>query len=71
MLASQLLNDSVAIAGYLVLTGIPNSVRPARVLRIEGAVYVAVGWRDRDLLLLVLAQLEQIYLGERVLYRSY
>jgi len=71
MLASQFLNDSVAIAGYLVLTGIPDSVRPARILRIEGTVYVAVGWWERDLLLLVLAKLEQIYLGENVLYRSY
>ena len=71
MLASQFLNDSVAIAGYLVLTGIPDSVRPARILRIERTVYVAVGWWERDLLLLVLAKLEQIYLGENVLYRSY
>ena len=71
MLISQFFDNPIAIADYLVLAGIPDSVRPAGVFRIEGVVYVTVGRWEGNLLLLVFAELEEIYFGEKVLYRSY
>ncbi len=55
MLISKLFNGAIFRTDNFILGGIPDSIRPARVLGVKGVIDVLVGWCKLYFFLLILS----------------